>query len=374
MPCPYERRGIAGSAQRGIRIVMARDGGADPGNRGAQIAAVACVGVLERSQAVRVQLVVQNHGVVERLPHEVGILIRAPSLLRSLGLNLGEQLGARRRIDAARVGRLQARDRAVEQGGERQRVGPSRRGHVGARSVVAVEEEELGAPEADEIGERFVERCLTGYIDRTVQELMDDRLRQPLLIVAQERAEQRIVEPSQGAERDRGTHVRVIALRVELGGEPIRVGGIEIGPVRHAADDREPPRVGLQPVARSGADDVHDLARVDGRDRAVAAADIQPEIVCGEAPHRQGQLQFGARVGVDVAYQHAIDRLAAPQQAGLFIGSPQHVAGGATRRGEGEEGSEYRCRVRQPARAPHDEAAAGRSTGDAAVPGAYWSW
>ena len=71
--------------------------GADPRDRRAQVAAVARVGVLEQSQAVGVQPIVQDHGVVQRPPREPGVLVGQPLLLRGAALDLREQRGARRR-------------------------------------------------------------------------------------------------------------------------------------------------------------------------------------------------------------------------------------------------------------------------------------
>ena len=180
---------------------------------------MALQGILEQRQPVGVQLIVQNDGVVQGLLSKPRVLVGEPRLLGCVALDRGEQLGARRQIDAAAVGRFEPRDRVAEKHREALRVGPAIGRHFRPLRLVTRPEELFAAAVADEGRERLIERGLSGNVERRVQQFVDDRFDQPFAIVAQQGAEQWVVEPPERTERHGGPDVGVVALRLELSGE-----------------------------------------------------------------------------------------------------------------------------------------------------------
>ncbi len=119
----------------------------------------------------------------------------------------------------------------------------------------------------------------------------------------------------------------------------VGIGAIEVGPVRHPADDRIPPGVRHQTVTRRRTYDMHHLIGVDARQRRVAAPDRQGERVASKGTDSQSQLQFVPRISAHLAGEHPFDRLASPQYARFFASRAKHIA----RRTTGERQRQQDC-------------------------------
>lgn len=115
-----------------------------------QIAAVDRVGIFEQRQAVGVELILQDDGVVERRGREAGVFARLPILGGELGASAGKECLA---ISAAgRIRSPQAVDQAAEKDGVRQGIGPTGRGTVRRFGLRPGDEKGFGAALADEAG------------------------------------------------------------------------------------------------------------------------------------------------------------------------------------------------------------------------------
>ena len=126
---------------------------------------------------------------------------------------------------------------------------PSRIYSCGRQGLSARTKERRRASRSDEARKRFIERGLAGRVKRVVRELVDYRVRDVDGISSETRREKRIVEPAERAECVGRSKRYIVSVFVELlCCPPCRVE-IEVALVRHASDDRKPPRVRLERVA-----------------------------------------------------------------------------------------------------------------------------
>jgi hypothetical protein len=328
--------------------------------------------VVEQLQPVCIQLVVKHDRVVQRIRIEPGVFACPPRLQGELGARAIEQRFAFDWRDAVGVRGTQVVDETPDERRIRERIRPARGGAIGARRLIHRDEERLGTAIADEGGERFVECGLPRHVDRVVQQFVENRLGEALVVVAQQRRQQRIVEPPERTERDRRTCVGIVSATFELGGERVGVGAIEIRAIRHLADDRKPPGVGLEAISARRGHDVHDLALLHGRERRVAPADRQPERVTGEGAHRQRELELRPGRRVELPLEQRGNRLPSPEQPHLFVCGADHIPGGAPREHARErDDRDERSAVGR--RATHDTAAGRKGTTGAALR-RYCSW
>ncbi len=186
--------------QCGERIIAVTHLGDNPLD-GPRQPAVSLVRQLEEVKPVGVQPVLHDDGVVERFPGEVLVSVRAPILRLELGRHGLEEGAARRYLNASRVGSLQPLDHRSEEARKGQGIGPASLRLGRAASVAATSKELARAAVTDEGGERLVEGRLPWEIRRVVQQLVDDYLGKPHLVVTQQVREQRVIEPTQGTER-----------------------------------------------------------------------------------------------------------------------------------------------------------------------------
>src|SRR5690606_18979662 len=162
---------------------------------------------------------------------------------------------------------LEVRDQLLEEAPEDQVVRP-----VGlrlpaplARLALELAEEGNRAAVADEGCEALVEGDLARDEERVVRQLVDDRGDEGDVVVAQQRREERVVEPAEGAEGARRPEVRVVPLALKLRrGAP---GGLHVEEplVGDAAHDGEPPGDRLEPVAVGRRDDEGEGVAIDPR-------------------------------------------------------------------------------------------------------------
>src|ERR1041385_702552 len=87
---------------------------------------------------------------------------------------------------------------------------------LGAALAPALAEELYRGLRADEIREALVEGAGASYIQRVVEQLVENDVGQRHLVVAEQMGEQRVVEPSERAECGRGADVRVVAVLLKL--------------------------------------------------------------------------------------------------------------------------------------------------------------
>lgn len=228
--------------------------------------------LVEQAQALRVHRLVQNDRVIEPSRCEVAVQRRLEAQTNELRLAGGEQIEALRRRDSPRVGGLQLVHEASQEVGEGHGVTPLRRQAFARLRVAARREVLRGAARADKGRERLIELGAPRQVRRVVQELMDDRLGQILGLVAQQRRQQRIGKPAEGAERQRRADVGVEALVLQGArfGQSILLRKEAL--VGNPADDGEPPGVGAQFEARRRGDDVDHLVVIDLGERRVAVA------------------------------------------------------------------------------------------------------
>src|SRR5262249_30270808 len=80
-------------------------------------------------------------------------------------------------------------------------------------------------------------------------------------------------------------------------------------------------------AARRCGDAVPDLTGIDRGYGGVTAADVEPEVVGGEAPRRQRELELRARRRIALMRQDLVDRLAPPEEPRLFVRGAHDVSG-----------------------------------------------
>src|SRR5581483_2075872 len=142
--------------------------------------------------------------------------------------------------------------------------------------------------------------------------------------------EQRVVEPSQRAERGRGADIGVVAVLLEL----LRLGESvvlrEVSLVRNVADDQEPPHVRLQLGLRRSHKDVAQVLPVDERIARITASDVELEMIAGVLAHGEDELELIAGLGVEIGLLKGfLDRLAAPEDLSFLIRRAHDIRGRA---------------------------------------------
>ena len=146
-----------------------------------------------------------------------------------------------------------------------------------------------------------------------MEQLVDQHAGQLDAVELEQIGQERVVEKSEARERDRWPHHRVETLRFERRGFRIRIALVEIAAIRHAANYRKPPGVGLQRVARRRHQDVDDRALIDGRNSFIRTADVLAQFFGSELAHREDSLELGANVRRKIlARQHVVDRFTVP--------------------------------------------------------------
>src|SRR5690606_37306788 len=219
---PRDRGGIRPRAsgrrhavQRAVGVRPLRGGGGGDGpDGGGQVAAVALEGGLEEVEAVVVEPARDEGGVVERRREEAAEGVAAERRL-DLGPEavpgvLEDDLAAGEDRVAGEVGAgvelLEACDQVLEEAREEQVVRPAVLRDAAAAPVVALDpaEEGDGAAIADEAGEALVEGDLARHEEGVVRELVDDGGDEVHVVGPEQRGEERVVEPAQGAEGGRG--------------------------------------------------------------------------------------------------------------------------------------------------------------------------
>ncbi len=212
-----------------------------------------------------------DDGIVQRPLTDAAELVRLPRVLAKLRLRRREQGLPRGGVNRTGIRRVEPLNDATEQIREPARIRPERRGALGLSHVAARREEGDRAAAADETGKRLVEPGLPRHVERVVEQLVQNDVRELGWFEPEQVGQQGVGEPSQGAEGDARTHVGIVAITLEVAGEGLGVSAIEVAAVRHAPNDREPPRIRFEAIATRRGDHMHDLIAIDARQRGVAA-------------------------------------------------------------------------------------------------------
>jgi hypothetical protein len=205
--------------------------------------------IFEQLEAIRVHQVMEDDGVVERPRREVPIPRGAQGQALKLILRRAEEVLSFGQGYAGAVGVAQTRRERAQERGEGECIVPGVSGVSQRRRVRVGAEEQHRAAAADEGGERLVEVGVPGEIAGVVQQLVDDDVRQYGAIVAEQAGQERIVKPAQRAERHGGADVGVVTIVLQTRGFAGCRGGREEALVGDAAQDGEPPGVGLESEA-----------------------------------------------------------------------------------------------------------------------------
>src|SRR5713226_307725 len=118
-----------------------------------------------------------------------------------------------------------------------------------------------------------------------MEQLVDDYAGYFDAAKAQQIGEQRVVEKSQAGKRYRRPHHRVISALLHLGGLSVGAILVEVAAIGDSSDDRKPPGIGLERVARRRHHDPCDRSLVDLGDAAVGVADVESEAFARELAH-----------------------------------------------------------------------------------------
>lgn len=237
---------------------------------------------------------------------------------------------------------------------------PSCQGAPLRRSFPALRKEGDGSTRSDEIGKGLVERRLPVQVDRIVQQLVKDDLRQTSPPQRQQVGQERIVEPTESAEGNAGAYIGIVPLFLEFCRFLFCGGPVEVAAVGNAAHDREPPRVRLEPITGGGCHDLNDLPIVDACYGRVAAPDRQSQLIHCKPPHCQDELELGARLVVQITREQRRDRLPPPKDSRFFASKANDIFGTAT--GEpGDHGDQRRHR-KSPAKGSRPSSRPGRRT------------
>ena len=129
--------------------------------------------------------------------------------------------------------------------------------------------------------------------------LVDQGLDEFDVVGAEQAAQDRVGEPTEGAEGRRGAQKRVESLRVQL---CLLLEGVALGeipPVGHVPHDEEPPRLRGEPIGIGRRENEGQGVALQLGEAGVAVAHVEAQFVSGEAPgfHRQRQHPPRALVG-----------------------------------------------------------------------------
>ncbi len=326
--------------------------------------------MFEERQPVVVQPLVNDDGVVQWPLADAAELSRLPGVLAKLVLRRREEGLSGAGVNPTGVRRVEPANDSTEQVRELARIRPEGRGALRLRHVAARGEEGDRAAAADETGKRLVEPGLPRHVERIVQKLVQDDVGELGLLQPEQVGQQGIGKPPEGAESDARTHVGIVAIAFEVAGQGFSVSAVEVAAIRHAPDDREPPGIRFEAIATRRGDHVHDLIGIDARQRGVAATHRQTEAVSGERPYGEDELELRAGRGVEIAGQQRGDRLAAPENARLLVGSARHVTHPAAR----DDGQHDDRRDGPTPPEPLHRVAASAACCGAGSPCAYCSW
>jgi hypothetical protein len=183
------------------------------------------------------------------------------------------------------VHRLEAVHEAVEEAAEDLRIVPSVASLAAAALVIHRFAEELdGAPVPHEVGEALVEVCLAGWEERRVGDLVDHRVYECQTVCSQRRREHRVRQPTECAERRRGSHPHVVALLLEHLGVAAGPIEMEVTSVGNATHDREPPGLPGELKLRCRGDDQQEGVGLDPGVAHEAVAGFEAQLPHCERP------------------------------------------------------------------------------------------
>ena len=182
-------------------------------------------------------------------------------------------------------------------------------------------------------------------------QLVEDGLHEIDLVASQERREERVREPAQGAEGGRGTQVGVEAVVFQLLLVPEGVAFVEVPLVWDPAHHREPPRLGGEAVPRCRREDQGQGVLVQLGERRVRVTHLQPQNLDGVLPglHHECQLRLGPLVGLGIQ-DNLVERLSGPEDLRLGDARLDDVHRRARRDDEGHDPEAHEKAGPRPAR------------------------
>jgi hypothetical protein len=152
--------------------------------------------VVEITQAIGVQQVLQDDGVIEGLCAERGVHTGVQAEMAKGLLALGEQAVAFGGIYAGAVGLSEAQGEADEEVRKEEAIVPHRRCLAERHGVIARREKRHGPAHPDEGGEGLVEVGMAAEIGGGVKQFVEDDLGERDAVVAQEIGQQRVRKPA----------------------------------------------------------------------------------------------------------------------------------------------------------------------------------
>ena len=186
-------------------------------------------------------------------------------------------------------------------------------------------------------GQGLIETGVVADIQPPVDQLMNQQLHQGRAGAVDHRRGERVREPPQGGVSNGAAHVGVLPLRVELLGQGLGVGAVEVTAVAQAPQQQVAPGARLQGIRRRG-DHIPDhrivaqmhiiLVDVAGRQRQGLIGEREHVTGQGQlAAHRRRRLRIGHHLRHRLARAHqvhvALHRLAVVAQLAARQKQPQ---------------------------------------------------